>query len=108
MAEFTVALPAGLAGARMRACKVLADRKRVASVKRLVFALVDIDANTGAVRRVSVSTLTVIVPIAISAFFCDWIARVIIVDKTFVDINAISWICIVFDIAWQTIASSRI
>ena len=108
MTEFSVTLPAGLAGAIMRAWKVLADCQRVAAVKRLVLALVYIDANTGAVGRVSVSTNTVVIPIAISALFGDWIAGVIIVYETFVDINTIAWIRIVFDVARQTIASSRI
>jgi hypothetical protein len=108
MAEFTVALPAGLAGASVRAWKVLANCQIVAAVKCLVLALVDIDANTGAVGRVSVSTDTVVIPVAISALFGNWITRVIIVDETFVDINAVARICIVFDIALQTMADSRI
>jgi len=108
MAEFTVALPACLAGAIMRAWKILADCQIVAAVKRLVFALVDIDTNTGAIGRVPISTDAVVIPVAISALFGNWITRVIIVDETFVDINAVAQICIVFDVARQTMADSRI
>ena len=74
------------------------------SDESLIFAFIDINAGTGSIRHVSISTNAVVVPIAISALLSDWIARIIIVNLAFVNINAIFRMSRVLCIAWETVA----